>query len=71
MERDYSINRRIREYIDTNDKRPTAIADKSGIRRDTFSRIINCKRPLYAEEIMPVCNALGIAVSCLFNEKGA
>lgn len=62
VERDYTINRTIRKYIEENDKRPSAIADKAGIRRDTFSRILNCKRPIYAEELIPIVNAAGISL---------
>ena len=60
--RDYTINRFIRQFIDENDKRPSAIADRAGIRRDSFSRIINSKRPIYADELIPIINAAGISL---------
>lgn len=69
VKRDYSVNKRIKEIIDKEDKRPSAIADKANIRRDTFSRILRCQRPLYADEIVPICNAVGIQVDDLFEEK--
>lgn len=69
VKRDYSVNQRIKEIIDNEDKRPSAIADKANIRRDIFSRILRCQRPLYADEIVPICNAVGIAVDELFNQK--
>lgn len=59
-ERDYSINREIQKFIKENDKKPSAIADKANIRRDTFSRIINSKRPIFADELIPIVNALGM-----------
>ena len=68
MVRDYSVNRKIKEFISKNDKKPTAVAEKAGIRKDTFSRILHCKRPLFAEEILPLCKALGIPVSYLFED---
>jgi len=58
--RDYTINEVIREFINENDKSPMKIADKAGIRRDTFSRILKCKRPIYADELIPILNAAGI-----------
>lgn len=64
----FSTNRRIKRIIDENDKKSGAVADRAGIRRDTFSRIINCKRPVYADEIKPICSALGISVSALYEE---
>lgn len=68
--RDYTLNRRISEIISETDKKSTAIADKAGIERTTFSRILHCKRPLYADEIQPICTAIGISVKELFAEGG-
>lgn len=69
VNRDYSVNQRIREIIKNEDKRPSAVADKANIRRDTFSRILRCQRPLYADEILPICKAIGISVSELFQTE--
>lgn len=68
MEDKFSTNRRIREIILDNDKKMGAVADRAGIRRDTFSKIVNSKRPVYADEIVPICRALGISVSTLYGE---
>lgn len=67
QQRDYTINKKIAQVIEESDKKPTAIADKANIRRDTFSRILHCKRPIYSEEIVPICNAIGISVSFLYS----
>lgn len=67
MEDRFSTNRRVKQLIVDNDKKITAVADRAGIRRDIFSRIINCKRPLYADEIMPICKALGVSVADIYN----
>lgn len=66
MVRDYTINIAIREFISGTSRKSTAVADKAGIRRDTFSRIIRCKRPIYADEIMPICDAMGVTIEELF-----
>ena len=63
--RDYQINRRLRKFLDENDKRPSTLADKAGIRRDTFSAILSSRRPVYAEEVVPICNAAGCSVGYL------
>lgn len=68
MEDRFSTNRRVKQLIVDNDKKITAVADRAGIRRDIFSRIINCKRPLYADEIMPICKALGVSVADIYSE---
>lgn len=61
MERDFTINKLIAEKIKDECKRPSAIADKAGIRRDTFSKIIHCKRPIFADELFPILAATGIS----------
>lgn len=67
-QRNYEINDKLRQYIEKMDKRPTAIADKAHIRRDTFSRIIRSKRPVYADELKPICDAMGISIGTLFED---
>ena len=63
--RSYQINQRLRRFLDENDKKPSALADKAGIRRDTFSAILSSRRPVYAEEVVPICNAAGCSVAYL------
>ena len=60
MERNFSINKAIYRFIKENDKRPSSIADKAGIRRDTFSNILHCRRTIYADELIPIINACGM-----------
>lgn len=76
MKRNYSINMAVRDYIRDNDKKVGSIADKAGIRRDTFSRIINGRRPIYADELVPILNATGMSLEAALaalasDEKGA
>lgn len=76
MARDYSINQKVHDFIRANDKKPSAIADKAGIRRDTFSRIINSRRPIYADELIPILVAAGMPLESVIaglanEEKGA
>ena len=58
----YAVNRVIFDFIEKNDKKPSAIADKAGIRRDLFSRILHSRRPIYANELVPIVNALGMSL---------
>lgn len=66
MNKSYTVNKNIKKKILDADKRPSAVADRSGIRRDVFSRIINCRRPVYADEVVPIAAALGCRVEELF-----
>lgn len=66
MEKPFVVNKNIRTFIEDMDKKPSAVADRAGIRRDIFSRIIHCKRPVYADEVVPIAKALGVSVGDLF-----
>ena len=66
VKRDYSINERLRKFIIENDKKPSRIADKAGIRRDTFSNILSGKRVIFAEEVPIIAEAVGCSVDYLF-----
>lgn len=68
MINEYTVNKNIKRHIDEMDKRPSAVADRAGIPRAAFSKIINCRRKVYAHEIMPIVYALGVSVESLFTE---
>lgn len=69
VKRDYSINERLRNFISIHDKMPSRIADKAGIRRDTFSNILACKRVVLAEEVSKIAEASGCTVSYLLGTE--
>ncbi len=66
--KDFGVNRAIKQIIDQEGKRPSFVADRAGIRRDTFSRIIHSRRPVYAHELQPIAWALGVPVENLLKE---
>lgn len=66
MAQEFVVNKNIKKIIDDTDKRPSAVADRAGIRRDVFSRIIHCKRPVYADEVLPIASAMGVTIEALF-----
>ena len=65
VKRDYSINERLRVFLDEHDKMPSRVADKAGIRRDTFSNILTCRRVVFAEEVTKIAEAAGCTVEYL------
>lgn len=76
MRKDDSINRAIYNFLKENDKSTTAIADKAGIDRAIFSRILHSRRPIYADELLPILNAAGMSLESVIaaiekDEKGA
>ena len=67
--RDYSINERLRDFLQKHDKMYGRVADKAGIRRDTFSNIISCKRVIFAEELSNIDDAAGYTVDYLLGRS--
>lgn len=65
VKRDYTINDRLREFLIAHDKMPSRVADKAGIRRDTFSNILTCKRVVFADEVSKIADAAGCTVGYL------
>ena len=62
----FVVNKNIKKILESEDKKHSAIADKAGIRRDVFSRIVHCRRPVYADEVIPIANAMGVSINELF-----
>lgn len=69
MSKPFVVNRNIKRYIEQMDKKPSAVADRAGMRREIFSRIIHCKRPVYADEVIPIATAMGVSIESLFTES--
>lgn len=67
--RTFETNKLLLDYINLKCIKPTAVADKANIRRDTFSRILACQRPIYADEIVPICEAMDISIDVLLKPK--
>ena len=57
----------LKRYIKDNLIRQTALAEKSGIRGDVFSRLLNTKRRVYGEEVASICNATGLTFTEIIN----
>ena len=66
----YAINRAIQTFMRENDKKVGAVADRAGIRRDVFSRILHCRRPIYADELIPIINAAGMSLEAVIEAAG-
>ena len=66
MERSFSTNLALKKIIEKKCVSKAKLAAAAGIRADILSRIVNCKRPIYADEVTPLCEALGISINELF-----
>ena len=66
MLRSFTVNANLRRIIDDRHVSHSKFADAVGMRRDTFSRVLACKRPLFADEIGPIARELNIPLDVLF-----
>lgn len=55
------VYEKVRNYLKENGYKKTAIAQKTGINRTTFSAIMNGKRTLYADDLRAICIALNVS----------
>ena len=69
MQRSFLVNKNIERTIRELDKNPVAVADRAGIRRDVFSRIMRSKRSVYADEVFQIAEALGVSIESLFADE--
>lgn len=60
MKRDFSINARVAKIIDEKGIKKSFVAEKIGIQKESLTRILNGKRSIYASEVLPLCEALGV-----------
>lgn len=65
-ERDYRVNINMREIMARAGLNKKIVAERSGMKRDVLSRILNCKRPVYGDEIPALAGALNVSIDELF-----
>ena len=65
MLRDDTVNRRLKELLREKKLKQTEVAEKCGIAYQSLHRAVNGRRPIYAEELLPLAEAVGVDVSML------
>ena len=65
MKKDRAINRRIRAVMEIQGLRQRDLARLSGIPYEDLNRIVNDRRPVYAQDIPPLARSLGVGVEVL------
>lgn len=65
MLRDDTVNRRLKELLREKKLKQTEVAEKCGIAYQSLHRAVNGRRPIYAEEVLPLAEAVGVDVSML------
>ena len=69
LERDYLVNRNVQRFIKEKGLKKTDVAKRAGIKYATFCMKCNCQRAVYADEVCPIAEALGVPVDELFKEE--
>jgi DNA-binding Xre family transcriptional regulator len=59
----------LKRYIGDNLIKQTALADKAGMRKDVFSRLLNTSRRVYGDEVAGICAAIGLTFEEIANYK--
>lgn len=62
----YVVNRNLKRIIGEEGRKQKVIAERSGMRSDTLSRVLACKRPVYGDEIPALASALNVSIDALF-----
>lgn len=66
MEKSYIVNRNLKRIIEADGRVQKVVAERSGMRCDTLSRVLACKRPVYGDEIPALASALNVSIDALF-----
>ncbi len=60
------VQKNIRKYLHLRKMKAKELAERVGMSPQVISNIVNCKRKVYADEIMPICRALGVSVADIY-----
>ncbi len=63
-----TLGEQIKSYIESKGLKYAFVAEKAGIRTDSFSLLLNGKRGITAEEYKSICMALGVPVNMFIKE---
>lgn len=55
------VYKKVRAYIEENGYKQLAVAQKSGISKNTFNAMMNGKRTMYADDLRAICLALNVS----------
>ena len=70
MLRDDTVNRRLKELLRQKKLKQTLVAERSGIAYQSLHRAVNSRRPVYADELLPLARALEVELSELLALDG-
>lgn len=65
----FVVNKNIARILKEKGIRQKEVALKAGFGVMVISNIVNCKRNVYADEVVPIALALGVQIEELFREE--
>lgn len=65
---EFIVNKNIQRILRQVGEKQCAVADRTGLGRKVFSNICRCKRKVYADEVIPIAQAMGVTIEALFDE---
>lgn len=65
MKRDYGANRELRRLLGERRISVGELSAWSGVPYDCLCRVLREKRPIYADELLPLARSLGVPVEAL------
>ena len=67
---EYIVNRNIKRIMEDQRLRPCDVERAAGMKPGIISRIVNGKRKVYGDEVIPIAMALGVKIDELFETVG-
>lgn len=65
MKRDYAANRELKRLLEERGMETEELAARSGVEYDSLCRVLRERRPLYADELLPLARVLGVSADAL------
>lgn len=69
MGKEFIVNKNINRIIVEKKLRPSKVAASAGFSPAVFSKIVRCKRKVYADEVVPIAEAMGVRLEALFQKS--
>lgn len=66
-----TVSENIRSYLKEKGIMFAAVADKTGMRRDSFTSCMNGKRKITVDEYVRICNALDVPLDTFCEQTSA
>ena len=67
----FTVNKNMGRLLRQMGKSQASVSRRSGISSAVLSKIVRCKRKVYADEVVPIATAMGVSVESLFMDSAS